>query len=31
MGGIRLLEKILDLFLEKKDVESPETSFELVM
>jgi nitrogenase molybdenum-iron protein beta chain len=31
MGGIRLLEKILDLFLDKQDAESPESSFELVM
>jgi nitrogenase molybdenum-iron protein beta chain len=31
MGGIRLLEKILNLFLDKKDAESPETSFELVL
>lgn len=31
MGGIRLLEKILNAFLDKQDVESPEESFELVM
>jgi len=31
MGGIRLLEKILNLFLDKKDAESPESSFELVL
>ena len=30
-GGIRLLEKILDLLLEKKDQESTEIDFELVM
>jgi nitrogenase molybdenum-iron protein beta chain len=31
MGGIRILEKILSLFMDKQDAESPETSFELVM
>ncbi len=31
MGGIRLLEKILNVFLDKQDAESPEESFELVM
>lgn len=31
MGGIRLLEKMLNLFLDKKDAESPENSFELVL
>jgi len=30
-GAIRLLEKILDLFLDRQDAESPEESFELVM
>lgn len=31
MGGIRILEKMLDLFMDKQDVEAPEQSFELVM
>lgn len=31
MGGIRLVERILNVFLDKKDIESPEESFELVM
>jgi nitrogenase molybdenum-iron protein beta chain len=31
MGGIRILEKILGLFMDKQDAESPESSFELVM
>ena len=31
MGGIRLLEKILGVFMDKQDAESPEESFELVM
>ncbi|MDW7694868.1 nitrogenase molybdenum-iron protein subunit beta [Flammeovirgaceae bacterium SG7u.111] len=31
MGGIRLLEKILNAFMDKQDAESPEESFELVM
>jgi len=31
MGGIRLLEKILDALLDRKDRDSPEESFELVM
>jgi nitrogenase molybdenum-iron protein beta chain len=31
MGGVRILEKILSLFMDKQDAESPETSFELVM
>ncbi len=31
IGAIRLLEKILDAFLNKKDLESPEESFELVL
>ena len=30
-GAIRLLEKILDAFMDKQDRESPEESFELVM
>ncbi len=30
-GGIRLLEKILDALLDRKDRDSPEESFELVM
>lgn len=30
-GGIRLLERILDLFMDKQDAECPETSFELTM
>jgi nitrogenase molybdenum-iron protein beta chain len=30
-GGIRLLEKILDAFLDRQDRDSPEESFELVM
>ncbi len=31
MGGIRIVEKILNLFLDKQDAECPETKFELVM
>ncbi len=31
MGGIRIVEKILSVLMDKKDAESPETSFELVM
>jgi nitrogenase molybdenum-iron protein beta chain len=31
MGGIRLLEKILNVFMDKQDAECPEESFELVM
>lgn len=31
MGGIRILEKMLDLFMDKLDAEAPEQSFELVM
>ena len=31
MGGIRILEKILGLFMDKQDADAPETSFELVM
>lgn len=31
MGGIRILEKILDALMDKMDAESPEESFELVM
>ncbi|MCG8696414.1 MAG: nitrogenase molybdenum-iron protein subunit beta [Bacteroidales bacterium] len=31
MGGIRILEKILSLLMDKADAETPETSFELVM
>jgi nitrogenase molybdenum-iron protein beta chain len=31
MGGIRIVEKILDLFMDKQDAECPETSFELTM
>jgi nitrogenase molybdenum-iron protein beta chain len=31
MGGLRILEKILDLFMSKQDAESSEISFELVM
>jgi nitrogenase molybdenum-iron protein beta chain len=31
MGAIRLLEKILDALLDRKDRDSPEESFELVM
>jgi hypothetical protein len=31
MGAMRLLEKILNLFMDKQDVEAPETSFELTM
>jgi nitrogenase molybdenum-iron protein beta chain len=30
-GGIRLLERILDLLLDRKDRDSPESAFELVM
>ncbi len=30
-GALRMLTKILDLFLDKKDKESPESSFELVL
>ena len=30
-GGLRLLEKVLDIFMDKQDKESPEESFELVM
>jgi nitrogenase molybdenum-iron protein beta chain len=30
-GGMRLLEKILDALLSRKDRDSPEESFELVM
>ncbi|ADU62041.1 MAG: nitrogenase molybdenum-iron protein subunit beta [Pseudodesulfovibrio sp.] len=30
-GGLRLLEKMLDLFLDRKDRDDPETSFELVL
>ncbi len=31
MGAMRLLEKILNLFMDKQDIEAPETSFELTM
>jgi nitrogenase molybdenum-iron protein beta chain len=31
MGGIRILEKILNLIMDKQDAESTETEFELVM
>jgi nitrogenase molybdenum-iron protein beta chain len=31
MGAIRILEKILGLFMDKQDAESPEESFELTM
>ncbi len=31
MGGIRIVEKILELFMEKQDVESTEAGFELTM
>ena len=31
MGALRLVEKILDIFLSKKDAEVPEEKFELVM
>lgn len=31
MGGIRLLEKILDVLLDRQDRDAPEESFELVM
>ncbi len=31
MGGIRILEKILGLFMDKQDEECPETTFELTM
>lgn len=31
MGGIRILEKILGVLMDKQDAEAPETSFELVM
>jgi len=31
MGAMRLLEKILNLFMDKQDTEAPETSFELTM
>ena len=31
MGGLRLLEKILGVIMDKQDAESPEESFELVM
>jgi nitrogenase molybdenum-iron protein beta chain len=30
-GAMRLLEKILGVFMDKQDAESPEESFELVM
>ena len=30
-GGLRLLEKILDALLDRKDRDAPEESFELVM
>ena len=30
-GGMRLLEKILDALMDRKDRDSPEESFELVM
>jgi nitrogenase molybdenum-iron protein beta chain len=30
-GGLRLLEKILDVLLDRKDRDAPETTFELVM
>lgn len=30
-GGLRLLEKMLDIFMDKQDKESPEERFELVM
>ena len=30
-GGMRLLEKILDALMDRKDRESPEESFELMM
>ncbi|NBC84334.1 MAG: nitrogenase molybdenum-iron protein subunit beta [Bacteroidetes bacterium] len=31
MGGLRIVEKILGLLMDKQDAECPETSFELVM
>ncbi len=31
MGGLRILEKILSLLMDKQDLETPESSFELVM
>lgn len=31
MGGIRILEKILGLFMDKQDADAPESSFELTM
>ena len=31
MGGIRLMEKMLDALLDRKDRDSPEESFELVI
>lgn len=31
MGGLRILEKILGLFMDKQDAEASETTFELVM
>lgn len=31
MGGVRILEKILNLFMDKQDAECPETRFELTM
>jgi nitrogenase molybdenum-iron protein beta chain len=31
MGGIRILEKILELIMDKQDAEAPEASFELTM
>ncbi len=31
MGGIRIVEKILGLFMDKQDAECPETNFELTM
>jgi nitrogenase molybdenum-iron protein beta chain len=31
MGGIRIMEKILGLFMDKQDADAPERSFELVM
>jgi nitrogenase molybdenum-iron protein beta chain len=30
-GGLRLLEKILDVILDRKDRDDPEQSFELVL
>jgi nitrogenase molybdenum-iron protein beta chain len=30
-GGLRLLEKMLDLFLDRKDRDDPESTFELVL